>query len=131
MTDEMYHLTQCPKCKWMTLVSDLGMCDNCTQIVYRNKRSKATILVCQAIATGQLTRPAICELCGQIPDSSAKHPIRGHHWRGYEDDAVLDIWWICVSCNSKLAGPHFHNGSITKAQARELIETRQYLIYRQ
>lgn len=101
---------------------------------------KAHQLVNQAIAAGLLIRPETCELCNETPgDPSPKQPkeiwwtqrnqtnkrIIGHHWRGYEGDAALDVWFICSSCNAVLQGPKYHNGSLSKEEARTFILRRK------
>lgn len=79
-----------------------------------------------AVRRGELVKPNVCELCEydvtQPPETlifgAVTSPrIVGHHWRGY--DHPLEVWWICASCNRKLVGKH--DGSVTKAQARELV----------
>ena len=83
----------------------------------------------KAIASGQLIRPSICELCDkdvtkettQIWHTGTRHKrLVAHHWRGY--DYPFDVWWICSSCNRRLIGRH--DGSLTKEQARWWIKSQ-------
>lgn len=98
---------------------------------YRNQK-KAHNVVNRAIKKGELTRPDTCELCGTSPAARSEvvstkgrtftpSGIFGHHWRGYEGDATADVWWLCHDCNLVLSGPEFHNGSISKEEARAYI----------
>lgn len=77
--------------------------------------SQAHKEVYKATKEGRLTRPDTCELC------PAKGRMSGHHYNGY--DKPLDVWFICYSCNSQLCG--YHDGSLTKEQARELIALKK------
>jgi len=85
-----------------------------------SNRSSAYVAVHFAIKSGILLKPDECELCSN--DKSIR--IVAHHWNGH--DNPLDVWFICDGCNQKLIGPEFHNGSITKEQAR-IIVTSPYL----
>lgn len=80
------------------------------RLEYDKKRAKAVSLVTKAIKEARLIKPDTCELCG-----SDKGLIVGHHWNGY--DNPLDVWFICFNCNSKLRGPNFHDGSVSKDEA--------------
>lgn len=88
-----------------------------------DKQGKAITLVNKAVKDGLLVRPDACELCGEIPKGFAqpasKCLIHGHHWNGYGN--ALDVWWVCQSCNFKLAGEVFHCGIITKEQAKAIV----------
>lgn len=133
----MYKEYQCPKCNKVAQNGYCPTCDYDFQAEYARKQSKATTLVSKAIAAGQLIRPDTCELCSVSPGgpsldqpkevwwaqrSQTNKRIMGHHWRGYDDDAVLDLWWICASCNVILRGQKYHNGSVSKEEARAVIE---------
>jgi hypothetical protein len=97
---------------------------------FRDERERAVMLVYQAIKDGVLIRPATCELCGNSPEPQIiappeRHPysrsrIIAHHWNGHNHP--LDVWWVCCDCDLNLRGSEFHNGTITKEQARGLIE---------
>lgn len=110
---------QCPKCSQMTKIGYCPACDYDFQAEYFKKQSKATSLVSKAIAAGQLTRPKSCELCESIRLSGLIPIIVAHHWNGYDDP--LNVWWICRSCNGILGGRKYHNGSVSKEQARQVI----------
>lgn len=129
----MSHLIICDSCKEVKALSRLNapgtLCLPCAKEfrkVYRQARMKAYGLLHRAIDHGKLSRPDTCELCNT--NVSQPRPGNGfiytstktfaHHWNGY--DNPLDIWWVCASCNSKLRGPQYHNGSVTKAQARAI-----------
>lgn len=96
---------------------------------YDAKATKAVAILGKAIKEGNLNRPDTCELCGRTPkpipmklksgESLTRSPIVGHHWQGY--DQPLNVLWVCCSCNGKLTGPEFHNGSMTKEQSREYV----------
>ena len=66
-----------------------------------------------AIKKGILIKPEICELC----QKRAQY-IAAHHYNGYEEKNVLDIWWICASCNGRLLG--CHDGRLAKDEVREI-----------
>lgn len=88
-----------------------------------DKSGQAITLVGKAVKAGLLVRPDTCELCGDSPKGFAqpgsKCLIHGHHWNGYGN--ALDVWWVCQSCNFKLAGEVFHCGIISKEQARAIV----------
>lgn len=75
----------------------------------------------KALKNGSLIKPKFCELCGRSESIShkGKSNIVAHHWNGYEN--ALDVWFICHPCNMKLRGEEFHEGKITKDQARLLV----------
>lgn len=93
------------------------------------ERSRAGYKLNLAVKNGELTRPDTCELCGNTPDlikvnyysetTTTRSQIVGHHWNGHKN--ALDIWWICQSCNHKLIGSHFHDGSISKEESRKYV----------
>lgn len=91
---------------------------------YRGMQGLAVRLLGQALGRKELSRPDTCELCGNIPnkENPQKSLIVAHHWNGY--DNPLDIWWICRRCNNLLMGPEFHNGSVSKEEARAIIASR-------
>jgi len=109
------------------------------QVRIERKQSKASTLVNQAIAAGQLIRPDTCELCGKTPGPAPEHTkeiwwternqtnrrIVAHHWKGYEADAAMDVLWICASCNCLLRGRKYHNGSVSKEEARVIVLKRR------
>lgn len=94
-------------------------------------RQKINRWISKAIESGDMARSDTCELCGDSPSpititrndgfTYKRSKIVFHHWRGYEGDAALDVWNICQHCNSILRGPKFHNGSVTKEQARQVV----------
>lgn len=88
-----------------------------------HSRSRAMGLVKQAIKSGLLTRPDTCELCNKTPIKIKNTPIHAHHWNGY--DHPLDVWFSCKSCNGLMIGEQFHNGKVSKEEAREFIRARR------
>lgn len=60
------------------------------------------------IKAGRIIRPAACSLCGY------EGQVFGHHWRGYR--YPLDVWWVCVSCNTRLK---VHDGTQSFDQAKQ------------
>lgn len=94
-------------------------------------RQKINRWISKAIESGDMARSDTCELCGDSPSpitvtrndgfTYKRSKIVFHHWRGYEGDAALDVWGICQHCNSILRGPRFHNGTVTKEQARQFV----------
>lgn len=88
---------------------------------YLKKQHWAVRIFTEALGKSELSRPDACELCGNIPnkENAQRSLIVAHHWNGY--DKPLDIWWICRRCNYLLMGPEFHNGSISKEQARAIV----------
>jgi hypothetical protein len=65
----------------------------------------------RAVRRGELIRPSVCQTCG-VDVTINKDWWRdrkrlmtvAHHWRGYS--FPLDVWWVCYSCNTRLAGLH-------------------------
>ena len=93
-----------------------------------NKQHWAHLKVRQAIDKGILIRPDVCELCGvnvvqrnemlKRFGFEKKRPMTfAHHFNGYDDP--LNIWWICPSCNSQLAGKH--DGTLSLEEARQIV----------
>ena len=84
----------------------------------------------KAIEKGEIVRPKVCDLCGKVPTEQKIKCIDGrvllktgfmaHHYNGYENQ--LDVWWVCHSCNSKMRGEKFHNGSMSKDDVRKILE---------
>ena len=110
---------------------DFGLCWDCGFSIkreYEKAQSRANLLVNQAIAAGQLIRPNTCELCGKAPVIKSNRQIMAHHWRGYEGDAILDVLWVCASCNSRLQGRKYHNGSVSKEEARVIVLSKNLKI---
>ena len=97
------------------------LCDACFAR-YEAGRRHATYIVNQAIKSGELTRPARCELCGAVPAPSrdGRSAIVGHH--AYRYDRPKELWWLCRSCNSWLAGYIFHCNRLTREQFLNYIE---------
>lgn len=54
---------------------------------------RARRAVREAILNGTLVRPAACSACGTAG------PVQGHHWRGYEPSAWLNVQWLCNRCH--------------------------------
>ncbi len=89
-----------------------------------NPANRARKHVRVALSKGELTRPDRCELCSLSARAYAQHSgqrteIVGHHYRGYEPEHQLSVWWICRSCNTLLSGKH--DGSLSQAEARALV----------
>lgn len=131
----MNYVEICNECKRVIPLGyfylDFGLCWDCgrgIKLEYERKQSKASTLVKQAITAGQLIRPDTCELCGKITDPSTGQPNRqivAHHYAGYEGDNALRTWWICQSCNCILQGRKYHNGSVSKEEARVIVLKRR------
>lgn len=95
-------------------------------------QSNARFTVSHAIEQGIIKRGTLCELCGidtTIPlqkqvsllKRDRDYPrIVGHHWKGYE--YPLSVWWICLSCNTRLIG--YHDGGLTKEDAQNIINRK-------
>jgi hypothetical protein len=49
-----------------------------------------------AIKRGELTRPSICETCGNESD----RPIHAHH-ESYNKEHWLDVMWLCGTCHKR------------------------------
>jgi hypothetical protein len=60
-----------------------------------NSKVIARRLVNGAVRRGEITRPDICQRCG-----NRGKRIVAHHHRGYEGDAALDVRWLCDPCHS-------------------------------
>jgi hypothetical protein len=96
-----------------------------------NKANRAHAKVREALKNGLLTKPDICELCGRDARiilhtvfGPCEARIVAHHWRGY--DYPFEIWWICRSCNVKLVGESFHNGTIDKERALAIVNSWEW-----
>ena len=73
----------------------------------RNPEAKAAHLaVRNAVRSGELVRPVVCEGCGE------EKPLQGHH-ESYDEDRWLDVDWLCQRCHRQLG---------TKAASLELAE---------
>lgn len=79
----------------------------------RRARAHASAVLKLAVDRDKVAKPTECELCG------SDYYIVGHHWNGYDDP--LNVWWICQKCNRALSGPKYHTGTVSKAEAREVI----------
>lgn len=88
---------------------------DCNQ--YKTKRYLAMSEVARALKDGRLVKPAKCELC----DASGSALV-GHHWSGYDGPNALNVWWICRGDNVVLKGCKYHNGSVSKDEARAIVE---------
>lgn len=103
------------------------VCDKC-RIIYLKQKQIAQYLLQKAVEDGQIIRPTACEFCKCEPGySDHRNPqnlIFGHHWNGHNN--VLDVWWLCTRCNHALPGPIFHSGKITKEQAKQAIDDKNY-----
>lgn len=75
--------------------------------------------VSRAVASGQLVKPERCQLCDRD-----RIKLTAHHWRGYSEQYQFDVWWVYQSCNSRLAGDRFHDGSVSISEAREFVSSR-------
>lgn len=83
--------------------------------MYNKLATLAHTQVQKAIRLGLLVPKERCELC------DSRIGIVSHHWRGYEGDAAIDVWWVCTQCNASLRG--CHDGRFTQEQAREFINS--------
>lgn len=83
--------------------------------MYDKSATLAHTQVHKAVRLGQLVPKERCELC------DSRIGIVSHHWRGYEGDAAIDVWWICTQCNASLRG--CHDGRLTLEQARDHIKS--------
>lgn len=82
-----------------------------------------------AVKNGMIVKPVACEICGHDPSKQTvdrwgfplAKPIGlvAHHYLGYHHPT--DVWWVCRSCNAKLA--HCHDGRFKTVQ-----EYRDYLV---
>ena len=77
--------------------------DNKVRRVYSDRIS-ARKAVQYAIKKGDLTRPTICERCGDFHEADGLDKIQGHH-HSYEKEYWLDVEWLCDPCHDKI-----HNG---------------------
>lgn len=65
------------------------------------QKEKARAAVKRAIEGGRLVREA-CSACGRPPGKPAgRQVIQAHHPRGYDEDRILDIEWLCTACHGK------------------------------
>lgn len=85
---------------------------------------RAHQLVSMALGRGLLVRPSTCEICrckAHRNDTGylVNDLMVAHHYAGYEKENALKVWWVCPQCNRRLQG--YHDGSLTKEQARELV----------
>lgn len=84
---------------------------------YDTQRAIATSEVAKALRDGRLIKSAKCELCDEIGSA-----LMGHHWNGYDAPNALNVWWICRGDNTILKGRKYHDGSVSKDEARAIIE---------
>lgn len=63
----------------------------------RKAKAHARPMVAKAVASGELTRPDVCELCGARP----KRVLDAHH---QDHSQPLSVLWLCQSCH-RLAHP--------------------------
>lgn len=54
---------------------------------------KARVALNNAVRDGRLVRPSQC----QHPSCKLEGRIESHHWRGYDDEHLLDVVWLCPS----------------------------------
>lgn len=89
-------------------------------------RSRAIRIVGEAIRCGELERPDKCELCDRKPGNKVNgiSKIVAHHWKGY--DHPLSVWFICHTCNMRLRGEEYHNGSVSKDEAKKIVIRYDY-----
>lgn len=52
---------------------------------------RARTAVSNAVRDGHLTRPLSC----QHPTGEHRGRIEAHHWKGYDDEHLLDVVWLC------------------------------------
>lgn len=79
----------------------------------------------RAVISGQIVPPETCEHCGKIPGKSkdGARMIQGHHHKGYENEFIYDVEWLCPSCH-KLAHPTAWTDS-AKAKLSKTISGRR------
>lgn len=72
--------------------------DKCAE--YRSKwedmnpeKRKANKALTNAIASGKIIKASNCGICG------ATENIEGHHHKGYGEEYVLDVMWLCSRCH--------------------------------
>ena len=71
-----------------------------------------------AIRVGALTRPEVCELCGNNPGDMAdgRSKIQAHH---VDYNKPLEVMWLCQKCHHLW---HKEHSSIRKEVAQELAQ---------
>ena len=95
------------------------------------QKKKARDAVTRAIMSGRLT-PGPCSKCDRSPEVvKNRQIIHAHHPRGYSDDHLLDIEWLCSLCHRQehvdlppFRRPIFANAADDRA-FRALDEKRQ------
>ncbi len=98
---------------------DFKACTHCAAPLrkdYARLQGWAVQQIGQALKDGQLTRPNICELCGEEEYTQA------HHANGY--DNPLDVWWLCLSCHGRLRGMTYHRGLISRGAAWKIVQLK-------
>jgi hypothetical protein len=60
------------------------------------QKRNAHVQLGKAISAGVIIKPDTCSVCGNTGR------IEGHHWRGYSEENVLDVQWLCVPCHKKI-----------------------------
>lgn len=53
---------------------------------------KARSVISNAVRTGKILKPRVCDWCG-----GSEGRIEAHHWLGY--DKPLDVIWLCRPCH--------------------------------
>lgn len=61
--------------------------------VNRSRQAVAATTLYQHVKAGEVVRPDRCPRCGK------KSRIEGHHHKGYEGAAKLDVVWLCSRCH--------------------------------
>jgi len=59
------------------------------------KVKKAKNAVNNAVTAGTIKRPEKCQKC------KAKGSVEAHHHKGYDEENMLDIQWLCMSCHKE------------------------------
>lgn len=92
--------TQCRVCKRKAQKADYNKKKDVYIKRQREKRKKfpmekkARDAVYCAIKSGKMIRPKKCSLCG-----TSRMRIEAHHHKGYEQEFMLDVVFLCTSCH--------------------------------
>lgn len=70
------------------------------------KKNSARNKFKKALASGVSIRPDGCERCGVNPGvaKDGRSLLQADHHYGYDAPHVLDVWWLCKSCDHTVSG---------------------------
>ena len=72
---------------------------------YRQKdRGVAYQRIFNAVQRGELVKSPTCQSCGK------KKPLEAHHHKGYSEEHILDVLWLCKRCHEEAHARRLRKG---------------------